>query len=98
MYEHPEEFNISEIIINEDRLGIINTPFKTNNGYDIFNPKYKEELETVANELTSIIIPNTKLQLLWFSAGSGPWEMLLKSNLKSNPFMKQPSFLKNNYK
>lgn len=101
MYEHPEEFNISEIIINEDRLGIINTPFKTNNGYDIFNPKYKEELETVANELTSIIIPNTKLQLLWFSAGSGPWEMLLKSNLKSNPFMEQPSFLEkiiiNNY-
>lgn len=101
MYEHPEEFNISEIIINEDRLGIINTPFKTNNGYDIFNPKYKEELETVANELTSIIIPNTKLQLLWFSAGSGPWEMLLKSNLKSNPFMKQPSFFEkiiiNNY-
>lgn len=101
MYEHPEEFNISEILIDEDRLGIINTPFKTNNGYDIFNPKYKEELESVANELTSIIIPNTKLQLLWFSAGSGPWEMLLKSNLTSNPFMKQPSFLEkiivNNY-
>jgi len=93
MYEHPDEFNIKEIIHDEDNIGIINTPFKTKNGFDIYNLEYKKELEDIANELSSIIIPNTKLQLVWFSAGSGPWEMLLKSHYDKNPFMKKLSIM-----
>lgn len=89
VHKRPHLYNINHIDESDRNFNMINIPYTTNNGNDIHNKEYEKEIDNIAEELTSILVPNKANQLLWFVMGDSPWELLYKEHyaeIKKNPY------------
>ncbi|MGF1758697.1 radical SAM protein [Photobacterium sagamiensis] len=89
VHKRPKLYNVEYIDDSESNFNMINLPYKTSNGNDVSNVTFEKEIDDIAEELTSIFVPSQTNQLLWFSMGDSPWELLYKEHyaqIKQNPY------------
>jgi hypothetical protein len=87
IYKNYKDFGISRIIDTEDKFNMISTDYIEENSEQL-----DAELDSVVDQLTSILVKDPILYGLWYFASDSSWEMLLKEHHKEqNPFQVEPS-------
>lgn len=95
VFMNPSKYNVDKINYNDNDFNMMNIPYSTNNGNDIANPDYVRKIDSLADDLTKILVPRQINHLLWFVMGDSPWELLYKEHYAKigiNPFQKNGGF------
>lgn len=96
VFKNPEKYGVKSIEYNEENFNMINIPFKSLHGNDIYNPQYVNNVDNIAEKLTAIFVKSDTKKLLWFMMSDSPWELLYKAHygaIGTNPFQHGGSLL-----